>query len=534
MTPTETQTFETRRERLFGLLAGVPLQEEPVRPPYEAGRPILPRGYTYSIINFALKVFYLNEVSYFALANEKLRENARLYIDNAVVRDDRDSFYWSMDLLCRIIEFYGQHGTVAAGRLEAVSEELIEDSLFLWAKNNSCLEMTETADTHTWHVWESENHHVQRFSAAWHISKLLQTSARYASQPFDDGGIPAVHYQAWTAYIKAWLRERAKKSLFVETGNSFYGLHTLKGIYNFYDFAEDPALKQLAQYLLDLYWASWAEEQLDGVRGGGKARVYPGKNSLNGKDPFRRLAWCYLGMGEMEAPVENELTVLTSAYRLPQVVCELALDAEGRGTYEIRQRPLGLARDGYFRNPDYRLKTDWGGLFRYSYCTPGFILGSLMCDARTFEAWTLISSQNRWQGAIFRGHLDARIVLQCRSADYTNPEIQVKRAYNQHWSAQRKGTLITKKLILPVSSRLRPILTVSPSLPPPQAARLKTPRQSIMRSPNESAFLTVCLLLNRSVVKSGNHTQLLSRAQQPAQVASGPRPPVWTWRETIL
>ena len=78
MTPTETHTFETRRERLFGLLAGVPLQEEPVRPPYEAGRPILPRGYTYSIINFALKVFYLNEVSYFALANEKLRENARL------------------------------------------------------------------------------------------------------------------------------------------------------------------------------------------------------------------------------------------------------------------------------------------------------------------------------------------------------------------------------------------------------------------------------------------------------------------------
>jgi hypothetical protein len=446
MSTSISNTFEIRRDRLFGLLAGLPLHEEPIKPPYEPGRPIQPRDYSYSIINFAMKAFYLDERPYFALANQKLCENARLYIENPVLRDDRDSFYWSMDLLCRIVEFFGRHGSMAAGRLSAESEELIYDSMFLWAKNNSLLEMAEFEKSHTWHVWESENHHVQRFSAAWHISRLLSASARYAEQAYDDGGTPAAHYQAWTAYICEWLCERARKSLFIETGNSFYGLHTLKGIYNFYDFAGNPELKRLAQYLLDLYWATWAEEQLDGVRGGGKSRVYPGKNSLLGKDPFRRLAWCYLGMGTMETPNENELTVLTSAYRLPPVVADLALDGVGRGTYEIRQRPLGLASGGYFRNPDYRLNTEWGGIYRYSYCTPGFILGSLMYDARPYEEWTLISSQNRWQGAIFRGHLDARIVVQCRTADYTHPEVQVKRAYNQHWSAQRKGTLISQKL----------------------------------------------------------------------------------------
>ena len=446
MPTTAPETFETRRDKLFGLLAGIPLQEEPILPPYEPGRPILPRGYSYSIINFAMKVFYLDERQYFSLANDKLRENARLYIENSVVRDDRDSFYWSLDILCRIIEFFGRRGTRAAGRLQAETEELIYNSMFLWAKNNSCLEMTEFEKSHTWHVWESENHHVQRFSAVWHIARLLSVDTRYAQQAYDDGGTPAVHYQAWTAYAREWLRERARKGLFIETGNSFYGLHTLKGIYNFYDFSDDPELKRLAQYLLDLYWATWAEEQLNGVRGGGKARVYPGRNSLKGKDPFRRLAWAYLGMGEMERPNENELTVLTSAYRLPDVVAELALDVEGRGVYEIRQRPLGLASGGFYRNPDYRLNTDWGGILRYSYCTPGFILGSLMFDARPYDEWTLISSQNRWQGVIFRGHLDARIVVQCRTADYTNPAVQVKRAYNQHWSVQRKGTLISQKL----------------------------------------------------------------------------------------
>ena len=67
-------------------------------------------------------------------------------------------------------------------------------------------------------------------------------------------------------------------------------------------------------------------------------------------------------------------------------------------------------------------------------------------NKRKIHEWTLISSQNRWQGAIFRGHLDARIVVQCRTADCTNPAVQVKRAYNQPWSAQRKGSLISQKL----------------------------------------------------------------------------------------
>jgi hypothetical protein len=127
------------------------------------------------------------------------------------------------------------------------------------------------------------------------------------------------------------------------------------------------------------------------------------------------------------------------------VVVDIALDRAGRGVYEIRQRPLGLAVPGYHTPPGYRLRTDWGGILRYSYCTPEFILGSLMFSARPGNDWTHISSQNRWHGAIFAGHPDARIVPQCRG-NPTHYAGAMVRSNNAHWSAQSRGTLITQRL----------------------------------------------------------------------------------------
>lgn len=439
--------FDDRCNQILQVLKGKPVTLRPIDPPYEPGRPRLPRGYSYSVMNHAMRVYLLEEEEYYEDVRRALQENCYLYIEDQVLRDDRDSFYWSIDILCRIIEFFGREGTRRKGLLDWETEQLCYRMMYMWACNNSRLEWAETEKSKTWYVWESENHHIQRFSAAWHITRLLARQPDYAQAVLDDGGTCDQHHRAWTAYAKAYLRERARKSLFIETGNSFYGLHTLKGIYNFYDFAQDPDLHRLAGNLLSLYWAAWAQEQIDGVRGGGKARIYPGENSLKGTDPMRRLAWFYLGTGEMLLPTENEFTVLTSGYRLPQIVAEMALDTQGRGTYEIQQRPFGLAADGCWRNePDYHADTEWGGILRYSYCTPSFILGSLMVESRPLKDWMLISSQNRWQGVIFAGHQDCRIVPQCRTSDMMDPEIQVKRAYNQHWALQKKGTLITQKL----------------------------------------------------------------------------------------
>jgi hypothetical protein len=139
-------------------------------------------------------------------------------------------------------------------------------------------------------------------------------------------------------------------------------------------------------------------------------------------------------------------SLVTSGYRMPLVVMDIALDSNGRGTYEIVQRRMGLAEPGHYMPPDYRLRTDCGGLIKYSYCTPEFILGTLMCEARPLQDWAMISSQNRWHGVIFAGHPSARIYLQCRSD-------QPEKTYNQQWSVQQQGTLIAQRLAANVYSK---------------------------------------------------------------------------------
>lgn len=421
--------------------SGQPLFKKQILDCCEPGRPIFARNYSYSVIQFAMRVFYLSEEAYYECANDALIENCRFYIEQKQCRDDRDSFYWSIDMLCRIVEFYGSNGSLVKNRLSGEAEELFLEMAYCWCKNNS--EIRRANPSETWHIWESENHHVQGFTTCWHLSKLLMNSDRYCSRAYDDGFTPAEHFSAWNMYIKRWLSERGKKSLFVEIANGNYAAETLKGILNVYDFTADSKTKSLAQSLLHLYWATWAEEQISGVRGGGKTRVYPSWLT-RGKDSLSVWVWYLMGIGELSPVSLNDYTAMTTSYRVAEVVIELAQDIQGRGTYEIKQRPLGLAQDGCYINPDYHLREDWGGILRYSYCTPQFIMGSLMCEPRPFTDWTMISSQNRFQGTIFSSHPDARIVPvpQCLGSGDT----PVMRSYNQHYSIQNKGTLITQKL----------------------------------------------------------------------------------------
>jgi hypothetical protein len=133
-----------------------------------------------------------------------------------------------------------------------------------------------------------------------------------------------------------------------------------------------------------------------------------------------------------------------SDYRPPAVVADIALDVSGRGRYEVRQRPQGLGKQGRplktaVTTVPTRMRTDGGGILRYSYCDPAFIMGTPMTAARPLEDWAAISAQNRWQGLIFPGEHDARIVPIVRPKDN-------RRALNAQWSVQSKGSLITQKL----------------------------------------------------------------------------------------
>ena len=432
--------FTPRVAALFAAEKGRPLVRSEPKPPLGAGRAAFVREYSFDLVEFATRCLWLDESN--AAANAALAENADYYLANPDAIFDKDNFHWHSEVLLRLIEFFGTHGSRRAGLLQPETEQKILESIWLYCRRNDSAAKPHThlaeadhAASQTWFIQESENHHAQSFTTLWHFAKLARHRENFRDCRYDDGRTPAEHYEAWNSYAKLYLTERAKKGLFVEMMSVSYNTSLLKGIFNFYDFAEDPELKRKAGLFFDLYFAYWGQEQIHGVAGGGQSRIY---SDINPKSSG--LGYLFFGLGAVPKLQSELLTAMTTTYRPSLVVVDLACDRIGRGTYEVIQRPLGLAADrAHYKPPSYRLRTDFGGNLRYSYCTPDFILGTTMSDARPEADWTMISSQNRRHGILFEGDPVAVISPQCEA-------IRDDRAFNAQWSVQRKGTLICQKL----------------------------------------------------------------------------------------
>lgn len=431
--------FNQRIGNAFNAERGKPLVRAEVRPPLAPGRSNFTREYSFSLLEYATRCLYLNENP--QAANEALLEYADYYLDHPETIYDRDNYRFSSEMPFRLIELFGKEGTRRAGWLWRETENKIMELGWLYCKRNpsdqgrfNVMSAPEYEESGTWRIVESENHHMQDVIAQWHFAKLAKDDPGFSRRLYDDGENAAGHFMQWQAYLKAYLTERAKKGMFIEM-MSKYNTLLLKGIFNVYDFAEDTALRIRSGHFLDLYFAYWAEEQIDGISGGGKARIY--NDISSGSSAY---GYFFFGLGDSPPEISCKwLSAMTSSYRPPLVVVDIACDIGGRAMYEVIQRPLGLAVPGYNRPPDYRLRTDSGGIVRYSYCTPDFIMGTAISESRPSEDWTDISSQNRSHGIIFSGNHNARILPQCE-------KVNGRTANNTQWAVQRKGTLICQKL----------------------------------------------------------------------------------------
>jgi hypothetical protein len=432
--------FDQRVEAMFRAESGNPLVRAKKKPPLGPGRGNYVRAYSYSMVAYAARCLYLNETQ--AKANAALVENAQHYLDNPKDINDRDSFHWHASEVMRLIEMYGTKGTKHPGRITKETEDLCLKPIWTYVKKVSQLAKAEYKKSKTWHIYLSENHHSMSFTVCWQFSKIAKDRPEYSDLPYDAGGKAADHFNAWNDYFVAYCLERAKKSPCIEMMCDGYNSTLIKGFYNFYDFGE-PRVKKAAGMLLDLYYAYWAQEQIGGVSGGGKSRVYFFKGfKQNRKHGIAPLAWLYFGIGKSPVFNGHDVNMALSQYRPPAVVADIALDVAGRGRYEVRQRPQGLGKTGRptktaVTKAPSKMRTDGGGILRYSYCDPAFIMGTPMTRAN--GEYVAISTQNRWQGVIFAGEHDARIVPIPRPR---NDRV----AMNGFWSVQSKGSLISQKL----------------------------------------------------------------------------------------
>ncbi|MDX2036845.1 MAG: hypothetical protein SFX72_09350 [Isosphaeraceae bacterium] len=444
-TPEEILAGTGRRaDAVFRAEAGKPLKRAKKNPPISKGRGAYVRGYSYSITAFAARCLYLDEM--LQEANAALVENARYYLDNPLAIVDRDSFHWHAEIVLRLLEMYGPNGSRHPGRITKETEAVVLEPLWIYMKKCSWLGKAEYERSKTWHVYSSENHHAMDFTCHWHFAKYAKDMPEYRGRKCDDGATLAEHFEAWNEYFIEYCRERARRGICVEMRSDGYNSTLIKGFYNFHDFG-DARVKRAAGMILDLYFAYWAEEQIMGHMGGGGSRIKGNNVFIQNRGHGNAVpAWLYFAIGERPELNGHDVGVLLSEYRPPAVVADIALDTQGRGVYEIRQRVQGLGEQGHtlplMDRPDQqpnKFRTDGGGILRYGYCDPAFILGTVMTEARLHSDWVMISSQSRWQGVIFAGEHDPRIVPVPRAKDN-------RVAFNQFWSVQSKGSLVTQKL----------------------------------------------------------------------------------------
>jgi hypothetical protein len=438
-----TDGFKERVDAMFQAEAGKPLKRAKKQPPLRPGSGNYTRAYSYSIVGYAARCFYLGEM--IDEANAALVENAQHYLDNPLDIIDRDSFHWHADIVMRLIDMYGPEGKVHAGRLTAETEAVCLKPIWIYVKTSAKYNKPDHATTKTWEFHSTENHHAMDFTTHWHFSKIARNKPEYRELKLDDGSTLEQHYRAWNEYIVVYCRERAKKGVCIEIMCPGYNTVWLKGFHNFRDFGE-PEVRRSAEMLLDLYWAYWSQEQLNGVEGGGKTRVRNVNGFKHSTHGIPALGWYYFGIGMQDKDATTELNALLSDYQPPALVAEIARSSRADGPYEIRQRAQGLGKQGTENavmaegvTPN-KFRTDGGGIVRYTYCDPAFTIGTLMTEARPLKDWVHISAQSRWQGVVFGDSPGARIVPVVRPAG------KARDVLNGHWSVQSKGSLITQKL----------------------------------------------------------------------------------------
>lgn len=425
----ELETYDQRVDYYYQSQAGDPYNPRAIIVDWN-DRGDFTRYYCQDTVLFAAKSFYLGLDN--AEANQALIDMCQYHIDRPVTFFEIHSFPGTAPMLAI---FCNRYPPSTPNGLSQEAYEKILETMWLWLDEKSDLDEAETEESKALTVYDSENHHANHFSTCFAFSATLKDVPEYSSRLLSDGRTAGDHYQAWSDFISLYILQRAKKGMLVEISSPSYSTATMGSMVIVHLFAEEALLKARAENYLTLFWSIWAQQQLNGVEGGGKTRCY--SDSAKGGGGFARyLSWFLFGFGEMPYAHASRLKLTLGLWRAPQITADIALD-QSRGNYEIKQRRLGLANDNPSSSP-YKLRGDFGGILRYSYCTDNFILGTLMCDNVPRESWTAISSQNRWQGVIIKhdDDIDMRVFPSANRTDGAS-------SYNQYFSAQSKGTLVT-------------------------------------------------------------------------------------------
>ncbi len=378
--------------------------------------------------NFAFGAYYFNQRTQEA-------DDGIIDIKISFMEELPGGSHWHVYLLARLYWMYSSKSETP--RMSEKAEKAIEDIMYKYLTDESEYVRKDMVNIeYVWTYKGSENHHLQAYVSAWSAAHILKDLPEYKDMKIGDIGV-ADFALKFDSYFKLYFREKATKGLLTEIASPTYVKYSLNTLYNIYDFTDDAELKKLADMFLNLYFADWAIEQFEGLRGGSKHRSYTGSASLSLNSS---VGWFAFGLG-LPSPHPGFTSAATTTWRPDVLVAELALAQKKRGTYEVVSRRPGLRKPGTTGN---EINSEGGQLLRYTYHTPEFIMGMSMLPALSYNEWTGICSQNRHNAILFNGTHLATIFTQRLTPAAGS-------VYNAEWGVQHKGVMILQMLPEPFS-----------------------------------------------------------------------------------
>ena len=207
-----------------------------------------------------------------------------------------------------------------------------------------------------WSFKETENQRIVR---------MARNLTAFRLDPPKPGTPRVAAEQAWTAATEAFLLAHDREGWY-EAESPGYIAASMTALLQLADHAGSPRIRELARRQLDLLFAEWAQEQVNGFPAGPKSRTYI-QWALGARNtPW--LAWAWLG-GGLEDPEGISFMdwpeIATSAYEMPEPVRRLLAERDRQPPYEIRARRSIIL--------DKRRDLDTA---LYSFATPDYILGA--------------------------------------------------------------------------------------------------------------------------------------------------------------
>ena len=389
--------------------------------------------------------------------------------DEAVRKHYRLHDQWGLALMQQFYHMYyafGSKGTVVPGRLYPETERAMLEELWEHQYYRNDIHLARKS---TWWMIGSENHDLESKVGALISSQIFMHEPDFKDRIYADlgsgGGYgywfhsmysgtdsvgpegraqekdgrnykAADHYEAWLRYFDEYFTERAKKGFFLEVASPKYMVVTITYLMDIFDLCQEPALAEKAGKFLDVVWADWAQDQLNGVRGGGKTRATAARQWDDG---MYKMARFYFG-GEGSAQ-SNYFTLLMSKYKPNPIIWHLALDREGMGEFAFISRRPG-EEEGRWPRPMGTERTmicdTESRLLRYSWVTPDYILGGQMDHPAALHSH--LSNQARWQGVTFKGANGPRVFPTdgARERMFKNPG-------GFYWLAQDRNVMIVQQ-----------------------------------------------------------------------------------------